>query len=249
MPARKEVRRGSGGAAPPGPHLRKKREKTAMKKTATRPSLRETAAEEVVPARFSADAAPTEKSDDLGHRLKRVRIDKGWTLKEVSERTGVARSTLSKIENGQMSPTYDVLQKITRGINLDIVELFDQRRQSAPFGRRSVTRAGEGKPHRTDTYDFEVLATDLSQKHILPFKARIRARSLDDFPGWVRHEGEEFLCVLSGTVQVFTEFYAPVTLGVGDSTYFDSKMGHAIVSLSKEDAEVIWICTGITALS
>src|SRR5437762_1155256 len=137
-----------------------------MKKTATRPSLREAAATLVVPARFSADAAP-----------------------------------------------------------------------------------GEGKPHRTDTYDFEVLATDLSQKHILPFKARIRARSLDDFPGWVRHEGEEFLCVLSGTVQVFTEFYAPVTLGVGDSTYFDSKMGHAIVSLSKEDAEVIWICTGITALS
>lgn len=40
-----------------------------------------------------------------------------------------------------------------------------------------------------------------------------------------------------------------VTLEVGDSTYFDSKMGHAIVSLGKEDAEVIWICTGIAALS
>jgi len=249
MPARKKVRRSPGGAAPPGPHMRNKRERTAMKKTATRPSLRETAAAEIVPARFSADVAPAETNDDLGHRLKRVRIDKGWTLKEVSERTGVARSTLSKIENGQMSPTYDVLQKITRGVDLDIVELFDQRRQSAPFGRRSVTRNGEGKPHPTATYDYEVLATDLSQKHILPFKARIRARSLDDFPGWVRHEGEEFLCVMSGTVRVFTEFYAPVTLEVGDSTYFDSKMGHAIVSLSKEDAEVIWICTGISALS
>lgn len=220
-----------------------------MKKAATRSSPREVAATAVVPARFSADAASTEGGDGLGHRLKRVRIDKGWTLKEVSERTGVARSTLSKIENGQMSPTYDVLQKITRGADLDIVELFDQRRQNAPFGRRSVTRNGEGKPHRTGTYEYEVLATDLSQKRILPFKARIRARRLDEFPGWVRHDGEEFLCVLSGTVQVFTEFYAPVTLKVGDSTYFDSKMGHAIVSLSKEDAEVIWICTGITALS
>jgi len=220
-----------------------------MKKTATRPSSRKAAATEVVPARFAAAASPTNKNDDLGQRLRRIRIDKGWTLKDVSERTGVARSTLSKIENGQMSPTYDVLQKITRGIDLDIVELFDQRRQNAAFGRRSVTPKGEGKPHRTATYDFEVLATDLSQKHILPFKARIRARSLDDFPGWVRHEGEEFLCVLSGAVQVFTEFYAPVTLGVGDSTYFDSKMGHAVVSSSKEDAEVIWICTGISSLS
>ena len=202
-----------------------------------------------VPAQFAAPEFRNEdNSVDLGLRLKRMRLENGWTLEDVSQRTGVARSTLSKIENGQMSPTYDVLQRITRGTGLDIVELFDARRQNAPFGRRSVTRQGEGKVHRTDTYRFELLATDLSQKQMLPFKARVTARSLDDFGGWVRHQGEEFLCVVSGRIQVFTEFYSPVVLEVGDSTYFDSKMGHAIISLSKEDAEILWVCTGTAAL-
>ena len=117
-----------------------------------------------VPARFHQPGSQTEDSSvDLGLRLKRMRLDNGWTLEEVSQRTGVARSTLSKVENGQMSPTYDVLQRITRGTGLDIVELFDARRQNAPFGRRSVTRRGEGKFHPTATYDYEVLATDLSR--------------------------------------------------------------------------------------
>jgi len=177
-----------------------------------------------------------------------MRLDNGWTLEEVSRRTGVARSTLSKIENGQMSPTYDVLQRITRGTGLDIVELFDARCQNAPFGRRSVTRRAEGKHHITPTYDYEVLATDLSRKEILPFKARVTARSLDEFPNWVRHQGEEFLCVLSGRVQVFTEFYEPIILEVGDNIYFDSKMGHAVISLGEEDAEILWVCTGIATL-
>jgi transcriptional regulator with XRE-family HTH domain len=202
-----------------------------------------------VPARFSVPQAEQEgTSAGLGQRLKRIRFDKSWTLEDVSQRTGVARSTLSKIENGQMSPTYDVLQKIVRGTGLDIVELFDSRQQNAPSGRCSVTRRGEGKPHLTHTYHHELLATDLAHKQILPFKSRVAARSLDEFPHWVRHQGEEFLYVLSGRIQLHTEFYAPAVLDAGDSAYFDSKMGHAIISLSEEDAEILWTCTGITLI-
>lgn len=185
---------------------------------------------------------------DLGARVRELRKARGLTLEQAAGQAGLARSTLSKIENGQMSPTYDVLQRIMRGADLDIVELFEGRRPNAPFGRRSVTRRGEGKIHPTQTYRYEVLATDLSQKEILPFKARVAARSLDDFSGWVRHQGEEFICVLSGSIKVFTEFYEPVELSVGDSTYFDSNMGHAIISVSEEDAEILWVCTGITIL-
>jgi transcriptional regulator with XRE-family HTH domain len=205
------------------------------------------AAGNVIPARFAAEPKTQDTPTSLGQRLKRMRLDKGWTLEDMSQKTDVARSTLSKIENGQMSPTYDVLQRISSGSNFDLVELFDVRRQNVPFGRRSVTRKGQGKLYPTSTYGYEVLSTDLSQKQILPFKARISARSLDDFSGWVRHDGEEFLCVLSGQVQVFTEFYAPVVLDVGDSMYFDSKMGHAVVSMSEDDAEILWVCTGVTA--
>jgi hypothetical protein len=50
----------------------------------------------------------------------------------------------------------------------------------------------------------------LTNKAMLPYRARIRARSFEEFDGWVRHDGEEFLYVLTGRVRLFTEFYAPV---------------------------------------
>jgi len=209
--------------------------------TATNRSLPSVAS---VPARFKPAPAAADKRADLGKNLKRIRARLSMTLEAASQCTGVARSTLSKIENGQMSPTYDVLQKITVGMNIDIAELFDANPAEAALARRSITRRGAGQAHATGTYGYEMLATDLSHKRMLPLRATIHARSLDDFPGWVRHQGEEFVSVLSGQVEVHTEFYAPVVLDVGDSIYFDSGMGHALVSLSKQDAEVIWVCVG-----
>ena len=191
-------------------------------------------------------APPSEKHNTmertrLGERLRKTRLDRGWTLDEAGAQTGVARSTLSKIENGLMSPTFDILQKVVAGLGVDLVDLFDARPHRAPSGRRNITRRGEGSRHPTGTYELELLATDLVGKRFLPFKARIVARSLDDFDGWGRHDGEEFLLILSGEVAVYTEHYAPARLGPGDSAYFDSRMGHAVTSLSREDAEVLWV--------
>ena len=56
-----------------------------------------------------------------------------------------------------------------------------------------------------------------------------------------RHEGEEFLLVLEGEVQLLTEFYEPATLVVGDSAYYDATMGHRLISTSEEDALILWI--------
>lgn len=197
-----------------------------------------------VPAKFATPHTEADNRADLGKNLKRIRARLDMTLEDASQCSGVARSTFSKIENGQMSPTYDVMRKITAGLNIDIAELFDASRADAPLARRSVTRRGEGKEHATGAYRYEMLATDLSQKRMLPLRATIQARSLDDFEGWMRHDGEEFVLVLSGRVEVHTEFYAPVVLEAGDSTYFDSRMGHALVSLSEEDAEIVWVCVG-----
>jgi uncharacterized cupin superfamily protein len=64
---------------------------------------------------------------------------------------------------------------------------------------------------------------------------------MDDFDGWVRHDGEEFLYVLTGKIQLFTEFYEPVALGRGDSAYYDGTMGHNVVSTSADDATLLWV--------
>ncbi|MCV6622221.1 MAG: XRE family transcriptional regulator [Cellvibrionaceae bacterium] len=180
----------------------------------------------------------------LGKRLKEIRLANSLTLEEASNLTGLARSTLSKIENEQISPTFQAVQKLTKGLGIDIPQLFVPPADGPEAnGRRDVTRAGEGKAHPTSTYEHELLASDIRHKKMVPFKCTVRARSFDDFEDWVRHEGEEFMLVLSGRVAVHTEFYEPVELEEGDSMYYDAKMGHCLVSLSEEDAQVLWVTT------
>src|SRR6185295_9753261 len=81
-----------------------------------------------------------------GAALKAIRNKRGWTLAEVSERTGLPVSTLSKVENDRMSLTYDKLARISTGLEIDISELFGSGANSASAsglsGRRSITRAG-----------------------------------------------------------------------------------------------------------
>lgn len=184
----------------------------------------------------------------LGDRLRATRNRLGLTLAEAAELTGTGTSTLSKIENGQMSPTYDILQKIVHGLKIDLVDLFDDRQHSLPTGRRSITRAGGGSLHVTGKYTYEALATELTHKRFFPLKATITARNDSEaFQGEPTtgggHAGEEFVFVLSGAVELHTEYYAPARLEKGDSVYFDSGMRHALISVSEEDAEVLWIAS------
>jgi transcriptional regulator with XRE-family HTH domain len=178
---------------------------------------------------------------DLAYRVRELRKARGWTLEQTAREVGLARSTLSKIENGQMSPTYDALKKLAEGLKISVPQLFTPPEKVRANGRMAVTRQGEGAAQATTTYEHELLAGDLRGKKMLPYRARIRARSMQDFDGWVRHEGEEFLLVLTGIVRLHTEFYEPVDLRRGDSAYYDAAMGHNLVSVSDEDALVLWV--------
>ena len=68
-------------------------------------------------------------------------------------------------------------------------------------------------------------------------------RAFEEFHDWSRHRGEEFVYVLEGEVQLYTEFYEPARLRAGESFYIDSRMGHRVISLSQEDALVLWVST------
>ncbi len=196
-----------------------------------------------VPRGISGSEALRLQPLKLGQRVRDIRRRNSWTLEEASRRTGLARSTLSKIENEQMSPTFDVVQKLAAGLEIELPQLFVAAESPAVSGRRTLTRAGEGRTRLTPTYEHELLGVELAQKKMVPFKTRVRARAIDDFSGWVRHPGEELLYVLEGSIAFYSEFYEPVTLVAGDSMYYDSDMGHACVSVSDEDALILWVST------
>lgn len=177
----------------------------------------------------------------LGTRVRELRQARGWTLEAAARETGVSRASLSKIEHDQMSPTFDALQKLAAGFAIDLTELVADRRNPAAAGRRSITRAGQGQVHAAETYRHELLAADLAQKAMLPFRTVVLARSLDDYADWDRHDSEDLLFVLEGSLTLHTELYEPVLLEQGDSVYMDSRMGHACVSKGKRDAVILWV--------
>lgn len=178
---------------------------------------------------------------NLGARVRELRKARGLTLEQAGAQAGLARSTLSKIENGQMSPTYEALKKLAEGLAISVPQLFTPPSRAQVTGRRTITRMGEGQAQATATYEHELLAETLTRKQMLPYRARIRAREMDEFDGWVRHDGEEFLYVLTGVIRLYTEFYEPVEMKRGDSAYYDATMGHNVISVSPEDAMILWV--------
>ncbi len=178
---------------------------------------------------------------NLGARVRELRKARNWTLEQAAQQAGLARSTLSKIENSQMSPTYEALRKLAVGLEISVPQLFTPPVKNQINGRMASTKSGQGTAHPTTTYEHELLAESLSKKKMLPYHARIRARSIDEFDGWVRHDGEEFLYVLTGVIKLFTEFYEPLKMRRGDSAYYDATMGHNVISTSEDDATILWI--------
>ncbi|MBZ9938176.1 XRE family transcriptional regulator [Mesorhizobium sp. BR1-1-16] len=193
------------------------------------------------------EPVPPRGSEPIATILRRLRREAGFTLQELGDRCGLASSTLSKIENGQMSPTYDTILRVAGGLGLDMAELFTGKVPNDIGGRRTVTRSGQGVIRSTAQYSYEMLAAELSGKQFIPLLTTIDARSISDFPSLVRHSGEEFFYVLCGQVTLHTEHYAPTVLNVGDSCYFDSSMGHACVSTGSEPAQILWICSRVVA--
>ena len=183
----------------------------------------------------------TMETSQIGVRLKEIRRALDKTLAEVSEMTGVSISNLSKIENNQISPSFDIMKRICDGLDVSIEDFVRPGVKSVVSGRKTITRRGEGDYFTSGQYDYRAHASELSRKGMVPLEILIHARSIEEFDHWSQHRGEEFVYVLSGAIEIHTEHYAPFRLDRGESAYFDSNMRHLYVTVSKEDARVLSI--------
>ncbi len=179
----------------------------------------------------------------LGINLRNIRQSRSLTLNDVSKLSGVSPSTISKIENGVISTTYGNLLRLAKGLNIDISDLVTPSEIQPVTARFALTRKNSGLVHSIGTHDYELLCTQLINKKMVPMIARIRARSINELSGLNSHSGEEVMFVVSGKVTLHTEHYEPLHLVSGDCVYFDSVMGHATLSGTKEEAVVFWVCS------
>jgi transcriptional regulator with XRE-family HTH domain len=180
--------------------------------------------------------------EQIGERIKALRKERHWTLQELGRRAGVSISALSKVENAQVAASFDTLLKIARGFGLGFEAMLNGVSRALPAGRLTTTRGGNGVFFSTDMYEYEVHSAELRQKHMIPLHMEVKARKLAEVTRWSTHEGEEFIYVLQGHIELHTELYAPVTLEVGDSAYIDSKMPHAFLNRGKGKAWMLSIC-------
>jgi transcriptional regulator with XRE-family HTH domain len=182
----------------------------------------------------------------LGRILKELRAHRNWTLREMSEHSGIPVSTLSKVENDRLTLTYDKILQLSENLQIRISELFAEAEpeEESVTARRSIGRLDDAIRVTTPNYDYYYLCTELRRKRMVPVLTRIRAKSLSEFGDLVSHAGEEYIHVLEGTIVVHTEFYDPVTLKTGEAIYIDSNMGHAYVAAEEcDEALVLGVCS------
>lgn len=183
----------------------------------------------------------------IGSLLRSLRTRKDWTLKEMSEHSGIPLSTLSKVEHDRLTLTYDKLHMLSQRLNIPMSELFAEPSDApepAVTARRSIGRINDAVRASTPNYDYYYLCPELRRKRMIPIFARVRAKTLEQFGELVRHSGEEYTYVLQGRVVLHTEFYDPMLLELGESVYIDSNMGHAYLAADGcDEAVVLCVCS------
>lgn len=191
----------------------------------------------------SADKAETtENRRRIGARIKTLREARGLTLQGLADRSGVAISTISKIERGLMAPTYDRFSGLARGLGVEVPDLFSKDGGAFQTGTVAVARADDCHPFETEDYTFELMFPDVHGKTMQPMCTTLRPLHQMPVKHLVSHPGEELLTVLSGRVIVMLEGRDDVILGPGDSLYFDSGRRHLYAAAGDEGARILVVC-------
>ncbi len=166
--------------------------------------------------------------DAVGPRLRALRVERGTTLAQLSETTGISVSTLSRLESGQRKPTLELLLPLARAHQVALDELVDAPETGDPRVRlKAVQRHGmtmlplTRRPGGLQAY-----------KMIMPPGAR------EADPEQRSHEGYEWLYVLSGRVRLLLGPH-DLVLEAGEVAEFDTRTPHWFGNPGPEPAELL----------
>lgn len=186
----------------------------------------------------------TRLSQQAGVAVRKLRLSKGWTLQQLSEKSGVPLSTLSKLELGQASLTYDKILRICRALDVDPgLSILQQANVTpSPSGRRSVIRAGEGEDIAFGPHSVKAAAHELLSKSFAPMVVTLqpaeRTNSRTTLPG------EVYLYVIEGAAVLHTDVYAPLKLNSGDAVFFDGSTEHLLHAAEGAPCRAIMVIAG-----
>ena len=175
------------------------------------------------------------KELQIGLKVRRLRQERRMTLQDLAAATGLSKPLLSQIENEQVIPPLATLLRIAKAFKVNLHSFFQEEGSSE---KCILVRAGESRQLRRrlttgeapPPYIYHSLAYGKKHRNLEPFLIEFESDEWrDDL--LVNHEGEEFLFVLEGTLE-FHYGDKVMTLGPGDSVYYDSSEPHGYLATS-----------------
>lgn len=178
---------------------------------------------------------------ELAARVRERRKKIGLTLDEVAERSGVAKGILSKVENFRVTPSLPSIIKIAAALEIPLETLFEGLSLDQSETVEVVAKEDRKEVERDREYSsirYYDLAHKRTQRKMDPFELVIPPEGGRRKP--MQHEGEEFLTVLAGRVnlRIGDEEHS---LKAGDSVYFNAEVPHCVQNPTKREARVLCV--------
>lgn len=170
------------------------------------------------------------KAQSLGERIRKMREGQNLDLSQLAQRVGFDPEYLKEIEEGKISPPVGTLIQISRGLAVDSASLLAEEKKEQ---RRQSHRK------RTKAYSYQTLTPDAEDKHLWAYLVTLDPKKEHEMVVY-QHEGEEFVYVLDGRVeiQIGDELRE---LKKGGSLHFNSTIKHNLKNLSTKHSKLIVI--------
>jgi transcriptional regulator with XRE-family HTH domain len=177
----------------------------------------------------------------VGEKIKALREQKGLSLKDIADITGFSTALLSQMENHLVSPSLGTMTKLARALGVRVGNFLGET-PGEPFTivrkneRKNVSRfaSKEGVKYG---YSYESLGFDKKDRHMEPFIVTLEPATVKTSKT-SSHEGEEFIFVLEGEMEVILGNHTDV-LSPGDSIYYDSTIPHRVQCHQDRETKIL----------
>jgi quercetin dioxygenase-like cupin family protein len=156
-----------------------------------------------------------------------LRQGRDWSVEALSEATGQTPDFIQQVEADEIVPPVAFLLRLASALNVDPGTFLRKEEQAAIVDRRL-----ESYVRRTQNYSYQTLTEGSAHDHLRAFMVTIEPQQAHK-PVAYKHEGEEFIFVMSGELEVILGEKARV-LKAGEHLHFNSYVPHRLKSLSSE---------------
>ena len=177
----------------------------------------------------------TRGKETIGGRLLRLRQQEGLTLTEAARKAGISPSYLSAIERNQANPSVATFQKLAQLYKTNVLSFFGDQEGGLRLVRPRDRKALE--PHPGVRIEQLVLGRALMEAQLWYIAPGAGSG------GSYHHEGEEFIYVLRGTLEIWLDEVERYSVGPGDCLYFESTHAHRWENKGKTETVLLWINT------